>query len=110
MKRKHEHIHVRLLQGQVISLRKQISYFEGTTLGELEAELGCGSQEFLSQFLFVVGTGGNDYSFNYFLKNPPNSQLDTVESLRAFTSNLTASFSLHLQVRLRLSERFLFNF
>lgn len=88
-----------LVQGEVMSLKKQISYFEGTTLAELEAVLGCGGKESLSRFLFVVGTGGNDYSFNYFINAPPNSEVDTTENLRAFTSNLTASLSLHLQVR-----------
>lgn len=86
------------MQGDVMSLKKQIGHFEGTTLVELEAELGCGRQESLSRFLCLVGTGGNDYSFNYFLNNPPNSELDTVDSLRAFTSNLTATLTLHLQV------------
>ncbi|OWM67488.1 hypothetical protein CDL15_Pgr028351 [Punica granatum] len=91
--------------GDVMSLKEQIMAFEGTTLGELESELGCGSKESLSHFLFVVGTGGNDYSFNYFLQSPPDSDADTDEKLQAFTSNLTASLSQHLQKLYGLGAR-----
>ncbi|PKI54294.1 hypothetical protein CRG98_025309 [Punica granatum] len=69
------------------------------------SELGCGSKESLSHFLFVVGTGGNDYSFNYFLQSPPDSDADTDEKLQAFTSNLTASLSQHLQKLYGLGAR-----
>ncbi|KAF3447384.1 hypothetical protein FNV43_RR12570 [Rhamnella rubrinervis] len=74
------------IAGKVISLNEQIRNFEEVTLPDLEAQLGCKSAESLAHYLFVVGTGGNDYSFNYFL-NPSNL------SLEAFTTNLTASLS-----------------
>ncbi|KAF2323382.1 hypothetical protein GH714_035033 [Hevea brasiliensis] len=80
-----------LLAGEVISLNQQMRNFETVTLPELEAEMGMQSREFLKNYLFVVGTGGNDYTFNYFLK-PSNESV----SLEAFTANLTHSLSKQL--------------
>ena len=80
-------------QRQVISLNQQIKNFEEVTLPELEKQLGCRSRELLPNYLFVVGAGGNDYSFNYFLRKPENNV-----SLQAFTDNLTNSLSQQLKV------------
>ncbi|XP_015886206.3 GDSL esterase/lipase At1g29670 [Ziziphus jujuba] len=76
-----------LIAGNVITLNEQMRNFEEVTLPELEAQLGCKSAQSLPQYLFVVGTGGNDYSFNYFLN--PNGNT----SLEAFTANLTLTLS-----------------
>ncbi|KAL2538804.1 Triacylglycerol lipase [Forsythia ovata] len=54
--------------GNVMSLNAQIRNFEAVTLPDLEVQLRSKSRETLPQFLFVVGSGGNDYSLNYFRK------------------------------------------
>lgn len=82
-------------QGHVYSLNEQIHKFEKVTLPELEAELGCKSTYLLSKYLFVVGVGGNDYTFNYF---QPSFNASTILD-RVFASNLTNSLSQHLKVR-----------
>lgn len=85
-----------MFQGQVINLNQQIRNFEKVTLPELEAQVGCRSGVVLPNYLFIVGTGGNDYSFNYFL-GKSNSNV----SLEAFTANLTATLSKQLKVSLK---------
>ncbi|XAR62642.1 Triacylglycerol lipase [Bertholletia excelsa] len=84
--------------GQVISLNQQIRNFEQVTLPELEAEVGCKSRESLPNYLFAVGSGGNDYSFNYFLRG-------SNVSLQAFTANLTATLSAQLKKLYDLGAR-----
>lgn len=69
--------------------------FEEVTLPELEAESGKKREEILPNYLFVVGTGGNDYSLNYFL-----NQSNVNVSLEQFTVNLTFSLSTQLKVHL----------
>lgn len=78
----------------MINLNQQIRNFEEVTLPELEAELGrCTTSQSLEDYLFVVGTGGNDYSFNYFLTTSSRNV-----TLETFTANLTASLSTQLKV------------
>ncbi|CAK9153449.1 unnamed protein product [Ilex paraguariensis] len=80
------------IAGQVISLSQQIRNFEDVTLVDLEEQLGCKSTESLPEYLFVVGTGGNDYSFNYLL-----SAASSNVSLETFTANLTTTLSHQLK-------------
>ncbi|KAL1533729.1 GDSL esterase/lipase-like protein [Salvia divinorum] len=81
------------LAGNVTSLNQQISNFEKVTLPELELQFGNkNSKEILSDFLFVVGSGGNDYSLNYFL-----GLANTNVSLEAFTNTVTAILSAQLK-------------
>lgn len=76
------------------SLNQQIRNFEAVTLPELERQMGNNNSiEILSDFLFVVGSGGNDYSLNYFV-GLSNSNV----SLLAFTTTLTATLSAQLKV------------
>jgi hypothetical protein len=82
------------IQGNVISLNQQIRNFEEVTLPFLEAEMGFQRRELLPKYLFVVGSGGNDYSFNYFLRQSNAN----VSDLEAFTANLTRKLSGQLQV------------
>jgi hypothetical protein len=89
----------------VISLSQQIRNFEKVTLPDLEAQLERRSRVVLPKYLFVVGTGGNDYSFNYFL-----GKSDSNVSLQAFTANLTASLSQKLMVRLTKTSHRLLHF
>ncbi|KAI3431936.1 Lipase_GDSL domain-containing protein [Psidium guajava] len=88
------------IAGQVTSLSQQIRNFEGVTLPELEAQVDCRSTKSLpGNYVFVVGTGSNDYTFNYFLsanRKPP---------LRSFTANLISSLSLQLQKLYKLGGR-----
>ncbi|KAG8660742.1 hypothetical protein MANES_02G189200v8 [Manihot esculenta] len=88
------------LAGEVISLNQQMRNFEEVTLPELEIEMGMQTRKLLRKYLFVVGTGGNDYSFNYFLR-PFN---ETV-SLQVFTANLTDSLSKQLEKLYNLGGR-----
>ncbi|KAL4280382.1 hypothetical protein GQ457_03G029310 [Hibiscus cannabinus] len=84
---------------QVITLNQQIRNFEQITLPELKQQLGC-KAELLKNYMFVVGTGGNDYSFNYFLRRGDNNV-----TLEAFTANLTNSLSLQLKRLYTLGAR-----
>ncbi|KAK4391171.1 GDSL esterase/lipase [Sesamum angolense] len=86
------------LAGNVISLNQQIRNFEEVTLPELGMQLGERSTGILSQFLFVVGSGGNDYSLNYFLGN-------NNVSVEAFTANLTTTLSNQLKRMYGLGAR-----
>ncbi|GAV73848.1 Lipase_GDSL domain-containing protein [Cephalotus follicularis] len=88
------------IAGHVISLPQQIRNFKEVTLPELEAEMGNRSKKFLQSYLFVVGTGGNDYSFNYFLRKSNNTV-----SLEAFTANLITSLSRQLKKLYNLGGR-----
>lgn len=88
-------------QGHVYSLTEQINKFEEVTLPELEAELGCNSTHLLSKYLFVVGVGGNDYTFNYFR---PSLSGSTILD-QGFASNLTNSLSQHLKVRSKIRNQ-----
>ncbi|KAH9757992.1 Lipase GDSL domain-containing protein [Citrus sinensis] len=87
--------------GHVYSLTEQINKFEEVTLPELEAELGCNSTHLLSKYLFVVGVGGNDYTFNYFR---PSLNGSTILD-QGFASNLTNSLSQHLKKLYSLGGR-----
>ncbi|KAF2291029.1 hypothetical protein GH714_019159 [Hevea brasiliensis] len=89
-----------LLAGGVINLNQQIRNFEEITLPGLEIEMGMQSRKLLKNYLFVVGTGGNDYSFNYFLR--PS---DASVSVEAFTANLTNSLSKQLEKLYNLGGR-----
>ncbi|XP_011038179.1 PREDICTED: GDSL esterase/lipase At1g29670-like [Populus euphratica] len=89
-----------LQAGNVISLNQQIRNFEEVTLPVLEAEMGFQRRELLPRYLFVVGTGGNDYSFNYFLR-PSNATV----TLEAFTASLTRKLSGQLQKLYSLGGR-----
>ncbi|KAF9670666.1 hypothetical protein SADUNF_Sadunf13G0092500 [Salix dunnii] len=86
--------------GNVISLNQQLRNFEEVTLPDLEAQMGFKRRELLPKFLFVVGTGGNDYSFNYFLR-----QSTANASLEVFTANLTKILSGRLQKLYSLGGR-----
>ncbi|KAI8016523.1 GDSL esterase/lipase, partial [Camellia lanceoleosa] len=96
--------------GQVISLNQQIKNFEGVTLPDLERQLGCKSSESLPSYLIVVGTGGNDYTFNYFMRessinNNNNSSISNNVSLEAFTANLITTLSAQLKRLYELGGR-----
>lgn len=93
------------VQGEVVSLRQQISNFEAVTLPDLRAQLrGAaatsrvkGQQDpfqrgYLSKCLFVIGTGGNDYLLNYFSPRKNGTPLPE------FTRSLITKLSDHLQV------------
>lgn len=59
------------MQGQVMSMNQQIRNFKVKTLPDLRTQLRTGSnrkvfEDILSNYLFVVGTGGNDY-LHYFM-------------------------------------------
>ncbi|CAL5387578.1 unnamed protein product [Camellia sinensis] len=91
------------LAGQVISLNQQIKNFEGVTLPDLERQLGCKSSELLPSYLIVVGTGGNDYTFNYFMRK--SSINNNNVSLEAFTVNLITTLSAQLKRLYELGGR-----
>nr|GMD76137.1 GDSL esterase/lipase At1g29670-like [Ipomoea batatas] len=86
--------------GNVICLNKQVEKFEHVTVPELELQLDNKAQQLLQNYLFVVSSGGNDYSFNYFL-GLPNANL----TLQAFTSHLTTTLSHQLKRLYKLGAR-----
>ncbi|XP_010277653.1 PREDICTED: GDSL esterase/lipase At1g71250-like [Nelumbo nucifera] len=89
------------ISGQVINLNQQIKNFEEVTLPQLGDQLGRKTTETsISDYLFVVGTGGNDYLLNYFLPNRPIKL-----SLGAFTSDLIAQLSQQLEKLYSLGGR-----
>ncbi|XP_024020368.1 GDSL esterase/lipase At1g29670 [Morus notabilis] len=89
-----------LISGNVTSLSQQIRDFQEVTLPELEVQLGCNSSDSLPGYLFVVGVGGNDILFNYFLRQTyPRVDPQT------FTANLTAILSQRLQKLYSLGAR-----
>ena len=101
-----------MIQGEVVSLRQQITNFESVTLPDLRGQLrgpaaaanhgrvkdqGSFHQCYLSKCLFVIGTGGNDYLLNYF--NPRrNNGTEGGPPLSEFTTSLITKLSDHLQV------------
>ncbi|KAF8018261.1 hypothetical protein BT93_H3222 [Corymbia citriodora subsp. variegata] len=88
------------ITGQVTSLSQQVRNFEGATLPELASLVGCRSGESLpGSYVFVVGTGSNDYTYNYFLSANRNL------TLQSFTANLISSLSLQLQKLYNLGGR-----
>ncbi|XP_051124059.1 GDSL esterase/lipase At1g29670-like [Andrographis paniculata] len=86
--------------GNLISMNRQIRNFEAKTLPELALQLGHNRSRILSQYLFFLSSGGNDYSANYF-GNSTGSNV-TVE---AFTANLTSTFILQLKKLYSLGAR-----
>lgn len=77
-----------------MSLNEQIKKFEEVTLPDLESQLESSSRDSLSKYLFVIGSGGNDYTLNYFLtKSPANL------SVQAFTATLISTLSTQLKVK-----------
>lgn len=111
--------HTGQLTGEVVSLRRQISNFEAVTLPDLRAHLrGAAATAtdhrikgqdpfqrcYLSKCLFIIGTGGNDYLFNYF--NPRrNGSDDGAPPLPEFTRSIITKLSAHLQRLYALGAR-----
>ncbi|KAF8411842.1 hypothetical protein HHK36_004401 [Tetracentron sinense] len=87
--------------GRVISLNEQIRNFEKVTLPDIEGQLGSSStKSSLSDYLFVLGTGSNDYTLNYFIQTGTSNV-----SLQAFTNKLAATFSRKLKRLYHLGGR-----
>ncbi|KAL3534584.1 hypothetical protein ACH5RR_003045 [Cinchona calisaya] len=88
------------IAGQVFSLNRQLENFENATLPDFEKQLGDRNGKSTGNYLFVVGTGGNDYTFNYFFrKNSSNV------SLEAFTTKLISTLSHQLKRLYNLGAR-----
>ncbi|KAF4377198.1 hypothetical protein G4B88_009190 [Cannabis sativa] len=79
--------------GNVTSLRQQIKDFEEESLPELENVLGCTTNDSLPNYLFVVGVGGNDIVFNYFLRKTYLTM-----DPQTFTKNLTVVLAQYIQI------------
>lgn len=80
-----------------MSLNQQIRDFKVTTLPQLRTQLRCVHnptlfEDHLSNYLFVVGTGGNDY-LQYFISN----EKDKV-TVPVFTESLICTLSHQLKV------------
>ncbi|KAL2893674.1 hypothetical protein RDABS01_009583, partial [Bienertia sinuspersici] len=73
--------------GNVTSLNEQINNFEGVTLPKLESQLRCQRKEILSDYLFLIAAGNNDYLLNYFLLG------QMTQSPQAFAAKLISSYS-----------------
>ncbi|XP_055836132.1 GDSL esterase/lipase At4g16230-like [Solanum dulcamara] len=90
-----------VVSGEVMGMNEQIRNLESVTVPDLEKQLGCKSNEALSNYLFVVGTSGNDFSLNYFLKFPNNKN----STLTGFISKLITGLSQQLQKLYELGGR-----
>ncbi|KAK8939574.1 GDSL esterase/lipase [Platanthera guangdongensis] len=93
------------LAGEVVSLNKQIRNFEMRTLPDLEQQLRARrgvrfSNDYLSEYLFVVGAGGNDYLLNYFVPTRERKP-----SLSRFTEVLVSTLTRQLQKLYSLGAR-----
>ncbi|CAI9755929.1 unnamed protein product [Fraxinus pennsylvanica] len=88
------------IAGNLMSLNAQIRNFEAVTLPDLEVQLRSKSRESLPRFLFVVGSGGNDYSLNYFM-----GLVNSNVSLEEFTANLTTTLTHQLKRLYNLGAR-----
>ena len=101
------------VQGEVVSLRQQISNFALVTLPDLRAQLrGAAATAadhrikhqdsfqrcYLSKCLFIIGTGGNDYLLNYFNPRKNGTEGGTGTPSPEFTRSLITKLSHHLQV------------
>ena len=92
------------VQGEVVSLRQQISNFEAVTLPDLRAgDRRIRRQDsfqrcYLSKCLFIIGTGGNDYLLNYFNPRKNGTEGGTGTPSPEFTRSLITKLSHHLQV------------
>ncbi|WCJ44082.1 GDSL esterase/lipase At1g71250 [Euphorbia peplus] len=86
------------VMGNVTSLNKQIENFVETTLPALETQFGMKSKNFLENYMFVVGFGGNDITNNYFFR-PTN------QTLQDFTNNLILALSAKLKILYNLGGR-----
>ncbi|XP_065882241.1 GDSL esterase/lipase At4g16230-like [Euphorbia lathyris] len=84
--------------GEVASLSTQMRNFEETTLTQLKVQLGLKSEKFLRTYIFVVGTGANDYTSNYFAR-PIN------QTVEVFTINLILLLSGHIKNLYNLGGR-----
>lgn len=73
----------------MLSLNEQIRLFENVTLPNLENS----SRESLSRYLFVIGSGGNDYTLNYFLNISQSNA-----TVQEFTDMLIATLSSQIKV------------
>ncbi|KAI5668437.1 hypothetical protein M9H77_18290 [Catharanthus roseus] len=89
------------LAGEVFTLNEQINKFENVIIPELKRQVEVGEErKGVGEYLFVVGTGGNDYSFNYFI-----SEASSNVSIQVFTANLTSILSHQLQRLYNLGAR-----
>ncbi|KAG6491358.1 GDSL esterase/lipase At1g29660-like [Zingiber officinale] len=79
--------------GEVMSMRMQIKAFEQKTLVELKSLPGF-SNHHLAEYLFVVGTGGNDYLLNYFARA---ENLNNSTARSNFTRLLISTLSAQLK-------------
>ncbi|WCJ44083.1 GDSL esterase/lipase At1g29670 [Euphorbia peplus] len=82
----------------LIGLDQQIENFVEITLPALETQFTMKSEEFLGNYMFVVGIGGNDYTNNYFF-------YPTNQTLQDFTNDLILALSSKLKILYNLGGR-----
>lgn len=74
-------------------MNQQIRNFEKVTLAEMGGLFDLKkNSDYLSKYLFIVGTGGNDYFLNYFTSKKKTT------TLLKFTHTLIATLSCQLKV------------
>ncbi|KAL8110914.1 hypothetical protein AgCh_026613 [Apium graveolens] len=86
--------------GGVPSLDEQIKNFEEVTLPELQVQWEKSSRDPLSNYLFVIGGGANDYMLNYYM-NKSKSDVGVQE----FTANLTINLSSQIKKLYKLGAQ-----
>ncbi|XP_008798605.2 GDSL esterase/lipase At1g29670-like [Phoenix dactylifera] len=93
------------ITGEVMSLSQQVRDFKTRTLPDFAAQLELSGhrgayKHYLSKYLFVVGTGGNDYLLNYFIPGEKKRP-----ALRQFTKALISTLSGQLKMLYDLGAR-----
>ncbi|KAJ0964714.1 hypothetical protein J5N97_025852 [Dioscorea zingiberensis] len=84
--------HTGSITGEVTSMNQQIRNFEKVTLAEMQSHVDLKRKcDHLSKYLFIVGTGGNDYLLNYFTSNNRRT------NILNFTHKLIATLSRQLR-------------
>lgn len=72
---------------------EQLDNFKNDILPRLKEMLGCSAQVLLPQYLFVIGSGNNDYTSYYILKQ------NLIVPPQVFASKLVKRYFEYIQVR-----------
>ncbi|XP_065851269.1 GDSL esterase/lipase At4g16230-like [Euphorbia lathyris] len=84
--------------GKLATLNIQMMNFEMFLLPQLEIQLGMRRDKFLRNYMFIMATGVNDFTENYFL-NPITQTIET------FVTTLIKLYSAHIKNLYRLGGR-----
>lgn len=81
-----------MIQG-IKHMDEQVNNFKSDILPRLKEMIGCSAQVLLPQYLFMIGTGNNDYTSYYILKQY------LILSPEVFASKLVKRYFEYIQVK-----------